>query len=368
MAVAADRAFQYMWQESFERGLREPGYCKIVILGVGGCGNNTISRLTESGIVGAECIAINTDLQHLQATHALNKVLIGENVTKGLGAGGDPEVGRRAIEESRKKIEDLLVDVDIAFVTAGMGGGTGTGAAPVVAQIAREKGAIVVGVVTMPFNMERGRMRYAIQGLREMRKACDTVAVIDNNKLLKLASHLPLTEAFLMADQTLSNMVKGIVETISAPSLVNLDFADFKTIIKRGGVAIVGIGESDSENRAEEAVKKALNCPLLDVDYSGAKGALIHVAGDKDMTIEEANLVGEMVTKAMDEEALVIWGARIDPNLNGKIRITLLMTGVRSPYLLSGYSNETPRLYNLDDEEEFRGKLNLNLHLDQIEV
>lgn len=368
MAAAVDKAFQYMWHDSFDKNLREPGYCKIVILGVGGCGNNTISRLIESGIVGAECIAINTDVQHLQATHALNKVLIGEEVTRGLGAGGNPEVGREAINQSREKIEDLLVDVDIAFVTAGMGGGTGTGAAPVVAEIARDKGAIVVGVVTMPFSMERGRMKYAVHGLREMRKACDTIAVIDNNKLLKLVPHLPLTEAFVVADQTLANMVKGIVETISAPSLINLDFADFKTIIKRGGVAIVGIGESDSENRAEEAVKNALNCPLLDVDYSGAKGALIHVAGDEKMTIEEANMVSEIVAEAMDEDSLVIWGARVDPNLTGKIRVTLLMTGVNSPYLLGRYDDKIPKLYNIDAGREYRGKLNLTLPLDQIEI
>ncbi|MBS7639702.1 cell division protein FtsZ [Candidatus Bathyarchaeota archaeon] len=352
-----------MWSESVQMGLREPGYCRIVVIGVGGAGNNTVNRLMESGIVGAECIAINTDLQHLNAIHAHQKILIGEKLTRGLGSGGDPNVGRAAIEESIEKVEKVLTDVDIAFVTAGMGGGTGTGAAPVVARLAREKGAIVVGVVTMPFKIERGRIAYALKGLAEMRRECDTVIVIDNNKLMWLVPQLPLNEAFRVGDQVLANMIKGITEVISMPSLINLDFADFRTIMRRGGVAIAGIGESNAPNRAEDAVQKALRMPLLDIDYSGANGALIHISGDESLTIEEANIVGEIVTQMMSEDALVIWGARIDPNLRGSLRVTLVMTGVKSPYILGGFGSKAAELYDLDPEKKSGEKRSMSVEL-----
>ena len=369
MAKLADKALQYMWSENLQRGLREPGYCRILVIGVGGAGNNTVNRLMESGIVGAECIAINTDLQHLNAVHAHQKILIGEKLTRGLGSGGDPNIGRAAIEESIEQVEKVLEDVDIVFVTAGMGGGTGTGAAPVVAKLAREKGAIVVGVVTMPFKIERGRIAYALKGLTEMRRECDTVIVIDNNKLMWLVPQLPINEAFRVGDQVLANMIKGITEVISMPSLINLDFADFRTIMKRGGVAIAGVGESNAPNRAEDAVQKALRMPLLDVDYSGANGALIHVSGDKSLTIEEANTVGEIITQMMSEDALVIWGARVDPNLKGTLRVTLVMTGVKSPYLLSGFGSKAAELYDLDPQPEKSEKsLNINLDLQELPV
>ncbi|MEM2728063.1 MAG: cell division protein FtsZ [Candidatus Bathyarchaeia archaeon] len=336
--------------------LREPGYCRIIVVGVGGAGNNTVSRLIEMGIAGAECIAINTDLQHLNVTRAHQKILIGEKLTRGLGSGGDPNIGRAAIEETIEQVDKVLNDVDIVFVTAGMGGGTGTGAAPVVAKVAREKGAIVIGVVTMPFKIEKGRINIALKGLNEMRRECDTVIVIDNNKLMWLVPHLPINEAFKVGDQVLANMIKGITEVVSMPSLINLDFADFRTIMKRGGVAIAGIGESNAPNRAEDAVQKALRMPLLDVDYSGANGALIHITGDENLTIEEANMVGEIVTQLMSDDALVIWGARVDPNLKGALRVTLVMTGVKSPYLLSGYGSKSPELYELDPEANKRSE------------
>jgi len=308
-----NQALQFTWHDNVNKGIRPPGYCRVLVLGVGGAGNNTVTRLMEMGIMGAECVAINTDILHLNASRAHQKILIGEKLTRGLGVGGNPVLGRKAIEESQAQIEELLTDVDIAFITAGLGGGTGTGAAPVIAETARRKGAITVGVVTTPFRIEKGRMELAAQALTEMRRQCDTVVVIDNNKLMQLVPQLPINEAFRVADQVLANMIKGIVETISAPSLINLDFADFKTIVKRGGVAVVGVGESDAPNRAEEAVRNALRNPLLDVDYAGATGALIHVSGDSQMTIEEANRVGEIVTEMMDEDALVIWGARVNP-------------------------------------------------------
>jgi len=366
MAKLADRALQYMWNETIPEGLREPGYCHIIVLGVGGAGNNTVSRLMESGIVGAECIAVNTDIQHLNATHARHKVLIGEKITRGLGSGGDPAIGRAAIEESIEQVSKFLTDVDIAFITAGMGGGTGTGAAPVAARLARESGAIVIGVVTMPFKIEKGRIAYALKGLTEMRRECDTVIVIDNNKLMRLVPQLPINEAFKVGDQVLANMIKGITETISTPSLINLDFADFRTIIKRGGVAIAGVGESDAPNRAEEAVQKALKMPLLDIDYSGAKGALIHVSGDNQLTIEEASRVGEIVTQMMGEDALVIWGARVNPELAGTLKVTLVMTGVRSQYLLSGFGSATPEIYNLDCRKEPEKPINVDIGLYQL--
>jgi len=363
----AEHALKYAWQGMTAQEILQSSNCRIVVVGVGGAGNNTVSRLMEMGITGAECIAINTDALHLTASRGHQKILIGEKLTKGLGVGGDPKLGRAAIEESKKHIEDLLSDAGIVFITAGLGGGTGTGAAPVIAEIARRKGAITVGVVTTPFRIEKGRVEYAAAALTEMRRNCDTVVVIDNNKLMQLVPQLPINEAFRIADQVLANMIKGIVETISAPSLINLDFADFKTIVKRGGVAVVGVGESDAPNRAEEAVRNALRSPLLDVDYAGATGALIHVTGDAHMTIEEANRVGEIVTEMMDTNALVIWGARVNPEQDGKLKVTLVMTGVNSPHILSGFGTIAPQLFNLEPYAEPEKKLDLNLNLYQME-
>lgn len=360
-------ALKYAWHNMVDEGIRQLGSCHIVVIGVGGAGNNTVTRLMEMGVAGAECIAVNTDALHLTASKAHRKILIGEKLTRGLGVGGDPKLGRAAIEESKKRIEELLSDVDIVFITAGLGGGTGTGAAPVIAEIARRKGAITVGVVTTPFRIEKGRIEYASLALTELRRHCDTVVVIDNNKLMQLVPQLPINEAFRVADQVLANMIKGIVETISSPSLINLDFADFKTIVRRGGVAVVGVGESDAPNRAEEAVRKALRSPLLDVDYIGATGALIHVTGDSQMTIEEANRVGEIVTEMMDDNALVIWGARVNPELNGKLKVTLVMTGVNSPHILSGFGTIAPQLYNLEPYAEPEKPLNIDLNLYQME-
>jgi len=362
-----NRVLQYTWHDVPYEGVRPPGYCRIVVTGVGGAGNNTVTRLTEMGIAGAETIAINTDILQLNASRATSKILIGEKTTRGLGAGGNPALGRAAIEESRKRVEELFTGVDIAFITAGLGGGTGTGAAPVIAEIARRKGAITFGVVTTPFRIEKGRIEYAAQGLTEMRRVCDTVVVIDNNKLMQLVPQLPINEAFRVADQVLANMIKGIVETISTPSLINLDFADFRTIVKKGGVAVVGIGESDAPNRAEEAVRNAMRNPLLDVDYAGATGALIHVCGDSQMTIEEANRVGEIVTEMMDDDALVIWGARVNPDMNGMLRVTLVMTGVNSPSLLSGLGTILPQLYSLEPYAEPERPLEIDLNLYQLE-
>jgi cell division protein FtsZ len=362
-----EHALKYTWHDTEAEGILPPGTCHIAVIGVGGAGNNTVTRLIEMGITGAECVAVNTDALHLSVSRAHRKILVGEKLTKGLGVGGDPKLGRAAIEESKKRVEDLLSNVDIAFITAGLGGGTGTGAAPVIAEIARRKGAITVGVVTTPFRIEKGRIEYAANALTEMRRQCDTVVVIDNNKLMQLVPQLPINEAFRVADQVLANMIKGIVETISAPSLINLDFADFRTIVKRGGVAVVGVGESDAPNRAEEAVRNALRSPLLNVDYVGATGALIHVTGDNQMTIEEANRVGEIVTEMMDDNALVIWGARVNPEQDGKLKVTLVMTGVNSPHILSGFGTIAPQLFNLETYAEPEKPLDIKLDLYQLE-
>lgn len=318
------------------------GQARIYVVGIGGAGNNAADRLYRMGIQGAKIIAMNTDKQHLDHREADEKLLLGKETCKGLGAGGFPEVGRKAAEESKNEIKEILKDADMVFIVAGMGGGTGTGGAPVVARIAKELGAIVIGVVTMPFKMEKARIYKAESGLYELRQVSDTVIVIDNNRLLEVAGKLPIAQAFAVADELIATMIKGIVETIALPSLVNLDYADVKAIMSNGGVAVIGVGESSSENRAQEAVRKALSNPLLDVEYRGATGALIHVTGGPDMTLEEANLVGDLVTKELDKDAQVIWGARIDPKFEGKIRVMTIVTGVKSPHVLGPINVKEP--------------------------
>ena len=311
------------------------GYANIKIVGCGGAGNNTINRLMKIGIEGAKCVAINTDRQHLDMIDSHIKILIGKNLTRGLGAGGNPEVGKAAAEESREDLTKVLRDTDLAFITCGEGGGTGTGSAPIVAEIAKLEGAIVVGVVTIPFETEIGRIEKAKEGLNLLKQYADTLVVIDNNRLLEIAPDLPIIEAFSVADEVLASMVKGITETISLPSLINLDFADVRTILSTGGVAIVGVGESNGkEHRVEEAINDALNLPLLDVDINGAKGALIHVCGGNDMTLAEANSVAQKIYGKMDvNNSMVIWGARVSDEFNGYLRVMLLITGIQSPQI-----------------------------------
>ncbi len=303
----------------------------IKVVGCGGGGNNTINRMSEVGIVGAETIAINTDAQDLLYTTANKKILIGRELTKGLGAGSEPRLGEEAARENETDIKKALQGCDMVFVTCGLGGGTGTGSAPVVAEIAKKLGALTVGVVTMPFSME-GHRRYenAVVGLEKMEQVADTLIVIPNDKLLELAPELPLHTAFKVADEILTNAVKGIAELVTKAGLVNLDFADIRAVMKGGGVALIGVGESDTENRAIEAVEKAINNPLLDVDISGANGALINVIGGEDMTLDEARKVVETITEKLDEDARVIWGAQIYKDMEKTIRTMLIVTGVKS--------------------------------------
>jgi len=358
---------KYTWRSTVNEGVSPADHCRIVVIGVGGAGSNTVTRMMEIGVEGVECIAINTDAARLDESKAHQKILIGEKLTRGLGVGGDPKLGRAAMEESKATVEQLLAGVDIAFITAGLGGGTGTGASPVVAKIARRKGAVTVGVVTTPFRIERNRRKAAAFALAEMRGQCDTVAVIDNNKLTHLTPQLPMTEAFRTADQVLAKMIQGIVETISVPSLINLDMAGFRTVVKKGGMAAVGVGESAASNRAEEAVRNALTSPLLNMGYAGATGALVHVTGDSQMTIEEANRVGETVAEMMDNNATVIWGARVNSEQQGKLRVTLIMTGVNSHNTLKGLGTIAPQLFNMEPGANPEKPLNADIGLYQME-
>ncbi len=303
----------------------------IKVVGCGGGGNNTVTRISEIGVVGAETIAINTDAQDLLYTTADKKILIGKQLTQGLGAGANPKLGEEAARETEAEIKASLQGADMVFVTCGLGGGTGTGSAPVIADLAKKMGALVVGIVTLPFSME-GNRRYenALMGLEKLEAIVDTLIVIPNDKLLELAPELPLQTAFKVADEILTNAVKGITELVTKVGLINLDFADIKAVMSGGGVALIGMGESDTENRAADAVEKALSNPLLDVDITGATGALINVIGGPDMTLEEARQVVEAVSDKLDEEAKLIWGAQIYDDLAKTIRVMLIITGVKS--------------------------------------
>ncbi|MFQ5801000.1 MAG: cell division protein FtsZ [Candidatus Hydrothermarchaeales archaeon] len=324
----------------------EFGEARILVVGSGGAGNNTINRLANLGIQGAELIAVNTDKQQLERSNADKKILIGYEITRGLGAGGYPEIGRQAALDAKTVLKDELSKADLVFVTAGLGGGTGTGSLPVIAEIARESGAVVVGAVTLPFKIERARISKARDALVKLKEAADSVVVVDNNKLLSYVPDLPMDEAFGVADEILSRMVKGISETISIPSLINLDFADVRAVMRDGsgrGVAMIGLGEADGRDRAMEAVTHALENPLLNVDYRGATGALVHITGGPDLTLAEANTIGEIATSYLRENSNVIWGARIDPEYERRIQVMIIMTGVSSPDIIgSGVSIKVP--------------------------
>ncbi|MFP3909317.1 MAG: cell division protein FtsZ [Archaeoglobaceae archaeon] len=315
----------------------EFGTPNITVVGVGGSGNNTVNRLKNIGVDGVTTIAVNTDKQHLQMVSADKKVLIGRSLTKGLGAGGYPEMGRKAAELARGTLEDLLKSSDMVFICGGMGGGTGTGAAPVIAEIAKKQGAIVVGMVQTPFRVEKARTWKAEEGLEELRKRADTVVVLDNNKLVEYVPNLTIEQAFSVMDQLVSETIKGVTNTITQPSLMNIDFADVKAVMGEGGVAVMLVGESKSQTKADDVVKDCLNHPLLEVDYRGATGALIHISGGADLTIKEAEEIVQNLTFEIDNRANVIWGARInqDHQNEGIVRVMALMTGVSSPNILS---------------------------------
>ncbi len=328
------------------------GLPQIKIVGCGGAGNNTINRLYNIGVDGAETIAVNTDKQHLDVIKADKKILVGKSLTRGLGAGGFPEIGKRAAELARSTLQEVLKDADLVFITAGMGGGTGTGTAPIVAQVAKEQGAIVVGMVSTPFKVESARMVKAEEGIADLRAAADTVIVLDNNRLLEMVPNLPLEQSFSVMDQLISETVKGISETITRPSLINLDFADVKAIMNAGGVAVMLVGETKSQDKSDNVVRTALNHPLLDVDYRGATGALVHITGGPDLTLREAENIAESLTYEMDSHANVIWGARIQKDYEGKVRVLAIMTGIQSPQVMGKTGQKSAAM---DDAVDYTG-------------
>ncbi|MGC8546543.1 MAG: cell division protein FtsZ [Thermoplasmata archaeon] len=306
----------------------------IKIVGCGGSGSNTITRIMEEGIQGAEIVAANTDAQHLLLTQATKKILLGRRATRGLGAGAIPQVGEMAAREVEDEIKAIVEGSDIVFVTAGMGGGTGTGSAPVVAEVAKNSGALVISVVTLPFSGEgKMRMENAAWGLAKLKEKSDTIIVIPNDKLLQLVPRLPLNEAFRFADEVLMRSIKGLTELITKPGLVNLDFNDLKTVMKDGGTAMVGMGQSGSQDRAADAAKKALSSPLLDMDISTATSAIVSVTGSSNMSVEEAHLVLEEVRKKINPNARIIWGARIDESMKNDIKVLTILVGAKNKYI-----------------------------------
>ncbi len=322
----------------------------ITIVGIGGGGCNTIARICEEGVAGVNLYAANTDAQHLLTLKSPNKILLGRRSTRGLGAGALPQVGEEAAHEAEEEIRKALTGANLVFVTAGMGGGTGTGGAAVVAEIAKEIGALTVAITTIPFRGEgRLRMENAEWGLERLRNVADTVIVIPNDRLLKLVPRMSLNSAFKVADEVLMRAIKGITELITKPGLVNLDFNDVKTIMKGGGVAMIGLGESAGhiDERAQEALDEALSSPLLEVDISNATGVLINVVGGPDMTISEAETVAEEVQKKVSPSARILWGAVIDPMLEHKMRVLLVMTGVQSKQIL-GRAEDYTRVKGAD--------------------
>ncbi|MFC1682495.1 cell division protein FtsZ [Nanoarchaeota archaeon] len=325
---------------------------KIKVIGVGGGGNNSLSRMREIGIKGGELIAINTDAQDLLYTNADQKVLIGRELTQGLGAGSNPKVGEEAAKESNSDIKKKIAGSDMIFITCGLGGGTGTGAAPIIASLAKKQGALTIGVVTLPFTIEgEKRIENAMNGLERMEAQVDTLIVIPNDKLLELAPELPLHTAFKISDEILTNAVKGTTELVTTSGLVNLDFADIKAVMVNGGVSMIGMGESDSAQRAIEAVEKAISNPLLDVDILDASGALVNIVGGPDMSLDECKSIVETVGNKLSPDAKLIWGAQISADMDKSIRVLLIVTGVKSSQIL-GDSIPVDELKHREIEEE----------------
>ena len=309
----------------------------IKVVGAGGAGGNTLDRLMEMGVEGGDVIAVNTDALDLLYTNAHTKVLIGTSITGGIGAGNDPEVGEQCAEADIKKISEVIAGSDMIFITCGLGGGTGTGAVPVIAEVSKDINALTIGIVTLPFSVEgKTRAKNALTGLKKLRKYSDTVIVIPNDRLLDIAPNLPINAAFKVADELLANAVKGITEMVTKPGLVNLDFADVRAVMKEGGTAMIGLGSSTKDTpmdqRSRESVEKALRSPLLDTDISTASGALINIIGSRDMTLEEAEEIVRIVSESISPDAQIIWGAQIDDSLDRNVIKTLLiLSGVKTP-------------------------------------
>ncbi|SDF13667.1 cell division protein FtsZ [Halorientalis regularis] len=329
---------------------------KITVVGCGGAGGNTVTRMMDEGIHGAKLVAANTDAQHLaDEVKADTKILIGKKRTGGRGAGSVPKIGEEAAQENIEDIQQSIDGSDMVFVTAGLGGGTGTGAAPVVAQAAQEAGALTIAIVTIPFTAEGERRRAnADAGLERLRAVSDTVIVVPNDRLLDYAPSMPLQDAFKICDRVLMRSVKGMTELITKPGLVNVDFADVRTIMENGGVAMIGLGESDSENKAQDSIRSALRSPLLDVEFDGANSALVNVVGGPDMSIEEAEGVVEEIYDRIDPDARIIWGASVNQEFEGKMETMIVVTGVESPQIYGKNETEVEQAAeNLGDDIDY---------------
>jgi len=318
----------------------------IKVVGIGGGGVNAVNRMVEAGLRGVEFVAVNTDAQTLLMSDAEVKLDIGRETTRGLGAGSDPEVGRRAAEEHREEMEELLKGSDMIFITAGEGGGTGTGGAPVVAELARKAGALTIGVVTRPFGFEgRKRATQADLGISELKKAVDTLIVVPNDRLLQVSDpHTPIVDAFRMADQVLYQGVEGITSLITTPGLINLDFADVKAVMLGAGSALMGIGHASGENRAEDAAKAAVSSPLLESSIEGARGVLLSIAGPTDLTLHEVNKAADAITRVAHPDANIIFGAVVDDALGEEVRVTVIAAGFDKVVERAGREGRLSRL------------------------
>jgi cell division protein FtsZ len=308
---------------------------KIVTAGFGGAGCNIVNRLLKVGVKGTDFVAVNTDAQHFKIIDdRIKKVLIGRSLTKGLGAGGDPQMGEKAAEVDKQLLEQVFSDTQLVFLCCGMGGGTGTGAIKVAAQIAKEQGAIVVAMVTYPFDLERVRKVKAEEGIQKLRKFADSVIILDNNRLVKLVPNLPMNDAFALADEVLAKAIGGLVWTITQPSLINIDFADVRAIMGTGGVGFIAVGSGKGASKVDGAAQGVLNNKLLDVEFEGASGALIHISGGASMTIGDAIRAGEIITERMDPNSNVKWGARLMPGYEDQIEIVAIICGVKGASIL----------------------------------
>lgn len=341
--------------KELEQILQKQG-ARVKVIGCGGGGGNCVSRMKEIGIKGCEIIALNTDAQDLLYANVDSKILIGRELTHGLGAGSNPRVGEQAAMESEQEIKKKISDSDLIFITCGLGGGTGTGAAPVVAKIAKSVGALTIGVVTLPFVVEgEKRIENAYYGLERMADIVDTLIVIPNDKLLEIVPELPIHTAFKVADEILTNSVKGITELITKAGLVNLDFADVKAVMSNGGVSLIGIGEAEGNDRAVQSVERAINNPLLDVDISGAKGVLVNIIGGNDMSLDEYRQVMQIIGKKVSHDAKIISGAQISPDMDKAMKVLLIITGVKSSQIMGKSIDEKEK-----DNKQLEKELGIN--------
>jgi len=339
------------------------GYASIKVVGCGGAGGNAVNRMVQEGLRGVEFISVNTDKQALSMSLAPGRLQIGEKLTKGLGAGAIPDIGRRAAEESREEISNMLKGADLVFVTAGMGGGTGTGAAPIVAEVARDLGCLTIGVVTKPFMFEgKQRMKNAELGIQELMQRVDTLVVIPNDRLLQVVTKgTTMMEAFKIADDTLRQGIQGISDLIAVPALINLDFADVKTVMESGGMAHMGIGVGRGENSMVEAAKNAVSSPMLETSIDGARAVLMNVTGGTNMSIVDINEAAQLIIQAADNEANIIFGAGIDESLEDEVRITVIATGFeKTPFpprepVRKPHERERERIYSADSSASYGG-------------